>query len=92
MLGGMLLAVFLYRPIYRAMYSIADVKTKVEMEAAKSLTRNSTIHAVGDTTFVYQTSRMFTDNTIQNETQKPEPMVAYRKPKLKSFLLTGTFG
>lgn len=70
MLGGMLLAVFLYRPIYKTMFAIADVKTKVEMEAAKSLTRNSTIHAVGDTTFVYQTSRMYTDNTIQNETHK----------------------
>lgn len=70
MLGGMLLAVFLYRPIYKTMFAIADVKTKVEMEAAKSLTRNSTVHAAGDTTFVYQTSRMYTDNTIQNETHK----------------------
>jgi MFS family permease len=70
MLGGMLLAVFLYRPIYKTMFAIADVKTKVEMEAAKSLTRNSTVHAAGDTTFIYQTSRMYTDNTIQNETHK----------------------
>lgn len=70
MLGGMLLAVFLYRPIYKTMFAIADVKTKVEMEAAKSLTRNSTVHAAGDTTYIYQTSRMYTDNTIQNETHK----------------------
>ncbi|MCW5910983.1 MAG: MHS family MFS transporter [Cyclobacteriaceae bacterium] len=70
MLGGMLLAVLLYRPIYRTMYAIADVKAKVEIEGAKSLTRNSTIHAAGDTTFVHQTSRMYTDNTIQNEIRK----------------------
>lgn len=91
MLGGMLLAVFLYRPIYRAMYSIADVKTKVEMEAAKSLTRNSTIHAVGDTTFVYQTSRMFTDNTIQNETQKTRTDGSIQETKTEIILANRDF-
>ncbi len=91
MLGGMLLAVFLYRPIYRAMYAIADVKTKVEMEAAKSLTRNSTIHAVGDTTFIYQTSRMYADNTIQNETHKTRTDGSINETKTEIILANRDF-
>ncbi|MBN8578417.1 MAG: MHS family MFS transporter [Cytophagales bacterium] len=67
MLGGMLLAVVFYRPIYRTMYSIADVKSKVEIENAKTHTRSSTVNAPGDTTLTHRTTRMFADNTIQNE-------------------------
>ncbi len=70
MLGGMLLAVLLYRPIYKTMVTITDIKTKVEVEGARLLTRNSTIHAPGDTTFVHQTSKLYADNTIQNEIKK----------------------
>lgn len=72
MMAGMLLAVLLYRPIYRTMYTITDIKSKVEVEGAKLLTRNSTINAPGDTTFFHQTSRLYSDNTVQNEIRKTQ--------------------
>lgn len=70
MLAGMLLAVVLYRPLYKTMYAITDIKTKVEIEGARLLTRNSTINATGDTTFVHQTSKLYSDNTVQNEIRR----------------------
>lgn len=70
MMAGMLLAVFLYRPIYKAMYSITNTQTKVELEQAKSLTRTHTINAPGDTTVIIKIERVFADQTIQTETRK----------------------
>lgn len=70
MMAGMLLAVFLYRPIYKAMYSITDTQTKVELEQAKSLTRTRMINTPGDTTVLVKIERVFADQTIQTETRK----------------------
>jgi MFS family permease len=66
MMAGLLLAVFLYRPIYKKMYSISDISTKVELESAKSIQR---IRNASDTTVTIKTSRVFTDQTIQTETK-----------------------
>ncbi|MBL7871752.1 MAG: MHS family MFS transporter [Cyclobacteriaceae bacterium] len=65
MMAGLLLAVFLYRPIYKKMYSISDTSTKVEVESAKSIQR---IRNANDTTVTIKTSRVYTDQTIQTET------------------------
>jgi MFS family permease len=70
MMAGMLLAVFLYRPIYKTMYSITNTQTKVELEQAKSLTRTRMINAPGDTTVLVKIERVFADQTIQTETRK----------------------
>lgn len=66
MMAGLLLAVFLYRPIYKKMYSLSDISTKVEVESAKSIQR---IRNANDTTVTIKTSRVYTDQTIQTETK-----------------------
>ena len=60
MMGGMLLAILLYRPIYKAMYTTTDVTLKTELtEKAKTSVE---VTAVKDS--VYTTHREFTDGTI----------------------------
>ncbi len=66
MMAGLLLAVFLYRPIYKKMYSLSDISTKVEVQSAKSIQR---IRNANDTTVTIKTSRVYTDQTIQTETK-----------------------
>jgi MHS family proline/betaine transporter-like MFS transporter len=80
MMVGMLLAVFLYRPIYKKMYSISDVSTKVEVESAKSIQR---VRSANDTTVTIKTTRVFTDQTIQTETKVNGATVT---PKTEVFL------
>lgn len=70
MLAGMLLAVFLYRPIYKQMYGTADLSSKVEMQGSESITRNTSFSADRDTIRVITTSRSFTDGTTLSEIRK----------------------
>jgi MHS family proline/betaine transporter-like MFS transporter len=69
MLAGMLLAVLSYRPIYRQMYSIADLKTKTEVPAKASITNASEVGTDGTVTETKTTERYFTDGTSVKETQ-----------------------
>ena len=80
MMGGLLLAVLFYRPIYKKMYSLSDVSTKIEVESAKSIQR---IRSANDTTITIKTSRVYTDQTIQTETNVNGATVA---PKMEVFL------
>jgi MFS family permease len=80
MMTGLLLAVLLYRPIYKKMYSLSDISLKTEMESAKSIQR---IRNANDTTVTIKTSRVFTDQTIQTETKVNGSTVA---PKMEVFL------
>lgn len=80
MMAGLLLAVFLYRPIYKKMYSLSDTSTKVEVESAKSIQR---IRNANDTTVTIKTSRVYTDQTIQTETKVDNSTLA---PKTEIFL------
>lgn len=91
MLGGMLLAVFLYRPLYKTMFAITDVKTKVEVEGARLLTRNSTINAPGDTTFVHQTSKLYSDNTVQHEIRRTKTDGSINELKVETVLSNRDF-
>ncbi len=70
MMTGLILAVCLYMPIYKQMYSLTDTSTKVEMESAKSLERLTSITASGDTLITNKTVRLFTDQTTRTETEK----------------------
>lgn len=60
MMGGMLLAILLYRPIYKAMYTTTDINLKTEIpEQAKTsskTTKNNTIE--------YIVEKQFTDGTV----------------------------
>ncbi len=80
MMAGLLLAVLLYRPIYKKMYSLSDISLKTEMESAKSIQR---IRNANDTTVTIKTSRVFTDQTIQTETKVNGPSTV---PKTEVFL------
>jgi MFS family permease len=80
MMAGLLLAVVLYRPIYKKMYSLSDISLKTEMESAKSIQR---IRNANDTTVTIKTSRVFTDQTIQTETKVDQ---STGTPKMEVFL------
>jgi MFS family permease len=80
MMTGLLLAVVLYRPIYKKMYSLSDISAKVEVESAKTIQR---IRNANDTTVTIKTSRVFTDQTIQTETKVDQSTVT---PKMEVFL------
>jgi MFS family permease len=63
MMGGMLLAILLYRPIYKAMYTTTDTALKTEItEKTKTAVE---ITAIKDS--VYTTHKEFTDGTISIE-------------------------
>ncbi|HMJ68415.1 MAG TPA: MFS transporter [Cyclobacteriaceae bacterium] len=70
MMGGMLLAVLLYRPIYKQIYSTTDVAGKVEAQGSKSITRSTSFTAERDTVKSVKTSYVFTDGTSVTETIK----------------------
>jgi len=70
MMTGLILAVFLYRPIYTKMYSIADTTMKIEVDSAKSIQRTTDITAAGDTTFTKKTEHFYADETIKTEYSK----------------------
>lgn len=67
MMGGMLLAILLYRPIYRAMYASTDLNLKTEIvENTKTV---PSIKVIDATTIdsLYTTSKAFTDGTTVEE-------------------------
>ena len=60
MMGGMLLAILLYRPIYKAMYTTTDVAFKTEIiEKAKT-----SIELTAAKDSVFTTQKEFTDGTV----------------------------
>ncbi len=51
MMAGMLLAVLLYRPIYKKMYALADVSNQEEQIDAKKITKSRFVNDIGDSVF-----------------------------------------
>lgn len=70
MMTGLILAVFLYRPIYTKMYSITDTTKKIEVESAKSIERSTNIAVEGDTTFTKKIAHLYADKTVKTEISK----------------------
>lgn len=71
MLAGMLLAVLCYRPIYKAMYSITDLKEKTEVAGAKSEENTAAMDSVtGDSIFTKTIKTAYTDGASFTETTK----------------------
>ena len=60
MMGGMLLAILLYRPIYKAMYTTTDTNLKTEITEKTKITNELT--KTKDS--VYTTYKEFTDGTV----------------------------
>lgn len=63
MMGGMLLAILLYRPIYKTMYETTNVKNKTEITAKSSLLAELKENKKMTLDSVYTTSKEYTDGT-----------------------------
>lgn len=70
MMAGLILAVVLYRPIYKKMYSLTDTTQKLELEGSKIIERKKVFTEAGDTLVTVKTVRVYADQTIKTETQK----------------------
>ncbi len=83
MMTGLLLAVLFYRPIYKQMYSLADLSLKTEFVEGKNITR-STSSAGGRPTTV-AVHHIFADGTTMKETslQNPDGTVNPAKREVK---------
>jgi MFS family permease len=67
MMAGMLLAIFLYRPIYRAMYASTDLAQKVEIvEQTKMVPSMKEVDATKMDS-IYTTTKAYTDGTTVEE-------------------------
>lgn len=67
MMTGLLLAVLLYMPIYKQMYSLADVRQSTVVNEPKVTTSTST-NEQGEPVFTTRTERAFEDGNIQVQT------------------------
>lgn len=64
MMVGMLLAVFLYRPIYKQMYDIADISSQQEQVDQKRITKSRFINEDGDSVVTAKTERYYSGGNI----------------------------
>ncbi|HMG92762.1 MAG TPA: MFS transporter [Chryseolinea sp.] len=69
MMAGMLMAVFLYRPIYKKMFALADTSNQTEVADLKRIERSRTISSAGDSVTTTSIVHYFTeDNTLKEIT------------------------
>lgn len=95
MLGGMLLAVLCYRPIYKAMYGLTDLKEKTELVGSRSEETKSTIDK--NTSYIISIKTVnakYTDGANFTETTKTVDVRNIIKegplPEVKKSLVMGT--
>ncbi|KAK3582536.1 hypothetical protein CHS0354_024086 [Potamilus streckersoni] len=88
MLGGMLLGVILYRPIYEKMYQTGNLKNKTEVPEKSTIMM--TAEAVmkdgaptGDSMFTTVTSKEYSDGTKYKKTEKQTKLSDASKPMPK---------
>jgi MFS family permease len=67
MMGGMLCAILLYRPIYKSMYETTDVKNKTEVVEKTTLLAELKENKKTTMDSVYTTNKIYTDGTIFHE-------------------------
>jgi MFS family permease len=84
MLGGMLLAILTYFPIYKAMYGLADPKAKTEMAEKGSNSVTMALNAAGDTTLTSITVVAFTDGSSMKTVRKEVKLVDQSKTAPKA--------
>jgi MHS family proline/betaine transporter-like MFS transporter len=81
MLAGMLLAIFLYRPIFSTMYNIADVKQKTELTDKRDVKITTDTDLDNPDTDVTTVSKKFyTDGTVYAETSVQKILADKSKP------------
>lgn len=84
MLGGMLLAIVTYFPIYKMMYSLADVKAKTEVAERSTSGSAITISATGDSTTTTTTVKAYTDGSTLKTVKKEVVLADKSKPAPKA--------
>jgi MHS family proline/betaine transporter-like MFS transporter len=70
MLAGMLLAVLTYRPIYKQMYSLADVSQKKEITEMKLITNSTITNDIGEPVQVQTQQYFYDDESSMKEITK----------------------
>ncbi|MBX7263149.1 MAG: MFS transporter, partial [Chitinophagaceae bacterium] len=70
LLTGMLLAVFLYRPIFSELYSITNTKNKQEITTNIHISKTVVLNNTADSLITKTTTTNFTDKTVLIETEK----------------------
>lgn len=70
MMTGLILAVFLYRPIYKQMMSISDLSKKSEIESLKSIDRSTSITEAHDTVVTITEKKIYSDKTVRQHVNK----------------------
>jgi MHS family proline/betaine transporter-like MFS transporter len=83
MMAGMLLAVIVYRPIYKEMYSLTNVSTKVELQELRSINRTTTVTEKSDTVTTTRSVKVYADGTQQAEIRKELASQPGGKPDTK---------
>lgn len=66
-MAGMLLAIFLYRPIYKAMYDVTDVSTKTEVAGSVKVVPSAKVIEGSKIDSIYTTTKLFADGTTFEE-------------------------
>lgn len=65
MMIGMILAVVLYRPVYRQMFLLTDLQYKTEIPSEKNITGNIRVTDAGDSVIIKKTIHVYDDGTNQ---------------------------
>ncbi len=93
MMTGLLLAVVLYQPIYRKMFSLTDITIKKELTESKIISKSTSVGPNGDTIQTIKVQREFSDQSIFAETTKQihvhEPSGENPKPEIKKEVTLG---
>ena len=69
MMIGMLMAVFLYRPIYKQMFSLSDISRQEEIVELKHINKTHVQTADGDSVITTQTTQYFADENQVRQTK-----------------------
>lgn len=83
MMAGMLLAILLYRPIYKKMYETVDVKHKTEIIGRTEINGSVKKNKAGTSDSVFTTNRDYTDGTKYEEISTVHTMDAASKPEVR---------
>ncbi|NHM06851.1 MHS family MFS transporter [Flavobacterium sp. CYK-4] len=89
MMGGMLLAILLYRPIYKAMYETTNVKNKTEIIEQTKLVAELKENKKQTLDSIYTTNKTYTDGTTFVEVktvslENGKAMIVDGKPKVET--------
>lgn len=89
MMIGLILAVLLYRPIYKHMYYTADISQKQELKDRTVVSKSESVNDKGITVFITTTKRVYSDSTTLTETVKSSSVDPSKVETKKEILLGG---